>query len=276
MQASNRAVLVALAVGVVAPAARAELPGVDTFDTYTTQAEFEAVWPGISATGPGLLSNAQSVTAPNSVHIPSEGAAATRRSRDTFDETGTIGVGDKIIWSFDFYDEAPTAIFRNFSNLQDSTAPSATNQLISMGINNNQTLAANGGARYMARILGYTPEDVGGASGSYFKLNDFEGTGTRSLGWHNLRVELTTDDGASTDYAFYVDDALAETVDNVGTAASIRSFDNITIGSGISSANGAYYDNMRLQFVPVPEPTAVAFGALAATGLLARRRRSHQ
>ena len=69
-------------------------------------------------------------------------------------------------------------------------------------------------------------------AGAYFKLNDF-GVTARSTGWHNLKVVMSTDDGLSTDYEFYVDNVFAERVSNVGTAASIRSYDNITIGSGL-------------------------------------------
>ena len=118
----------------------------------------------------------------------------------------------------------------------------------------------------MARILGYLPAtgaDLDGGpnetqtansgvnnSGMYFKLNDFGAAGLRSAGWHNLKVVLTTDDGLSTDYEFYVDNVLAERVSNIGTAATLRSYDNIRIGSGVSSTQAAYYDNMSVEFIP--------------------------
>ena len=135
----------------------------------------------------------------------------------------------------------------------------------------------------MARILGYDPttgadpdggpaESVAG-SGAYFKLNDF-GVGARSLGWHNLKVVISTDDGLSTDYQFFVDSVLAEKVSNVGTAASIRSYDNITLGSGNSNAStDAWFDNQNLQVLPAPEPGSLTILALAAGALLRRRRR---
>jgi len=140
----------------------------------------------------------------------------------------------------------------------------ATNQLVAMGLNNNQTGSNSGGQFYMARILGYTVpttddpdggpvESVGGA-GAFFKLNDF-GVGARTEGWHNLKVELTTDDGLSTDYAFYVDGVLAEKVDNIGTAASIRSYDVLRLGSGNSSTQIAYYDNVKVETFAVTTPT---------------------
>ena len=71
--------------------------------------------------------------------------------------------------------------------------------------------------------------------------------------------------GLSADLAFYADGQLAEKVSKVGTAATLRSYDNITIGSGLSNASTeAYFDNMFLQVASVPEPSV---GALALVGL---------
>jgi hypothetical protein len=64
-----------------------------------------------------------------------------------------------------------------------------------------------------------------------------------------------------------VDNQLAERVSNVGTAASIRSYDVIRIGSGLSNGNTeAFYDNMRLEFIAVPE--AGSFIAMGLVGLI--------
>jgi hypothetical protein len=250
------AALVAVASGL--PAANAAVIINDNFEGYSSQANFEATWVPIGTVAPqsGTWSTAQSSSPTHSVEVLGEAASNNKqRNRRTFTETGTLGIGDQIVWSFDFYDSnAAASPYRQYSNLQDSTAPSATNQLISMGLNNNQTSAANGGNYYMARILGYTPEDTGGSAGSYFKLNDF-GVGLRSTGWHNLKVIMSTDNATSTDYSFYVDNVLAETVDNVGTAASLRSFDNIALGSGLTNGgNAAYYDNVYLEFIPAVPP----------------------
>src|SRR5947207_1369372 len=138
----------------------------DSFDGYANQAAFEAVWPAIGTVAPTscVLSTAQSVSAPNSIQVPGNLTTGQYRNRRSFSETstlassGNLGIGDQVIWSFDFYDSLPTASpARNSCNLQDGTAPSATNQLVSLGFNNNQTGANSGGQFYMARILGYDP-----------------------------------------------------------------------------------------------------------------------
>ncbi|MFT3788463.1 MAG: PEP-CTERM sorting domain-containing protein [Tepidisphaeraceae bacterium] len=267
----------------------------DTFDTYTSQSNFEAMWVPIGTGTPSgaVWSSTQSASSPQSVQVPGNTTATASltqsRNRATFAETSTVGTISPATWitfSVDFYDvgrTASTSPMRNYANLQDGTAPSGTNQLVSLGLNNNQISTDSGGNYFMARILGYSPpaaDPDGGpgetgtlGSGAYFKLND-TGVGLRNAaaGWRNLKVVIGTNDGASTDYLFYVDGVLAETVSNVGSAASIRSYENIVIGSGLSNGNiGAYFDNVSLT-VTTPEPaTLIASGALAAFALIRRR-----
>jgi len=263
----------------------------DDFESYADQAAFQAAWPAIGSDGTapsGLLSTAQASSPTHGIQVPGTLSSNQYRNRRTFAETstlsssGNLGIGDQVIWSFDFYDSnAGASPARNFSNLQDSTAPSSTNQLVAMGLNNNQSSANSGGNFYMARILGYVvpttadpdggaAESVGG-SGAFFKLNDF-GVGTRSTGWHNLKAILSTDDGVGTDYQFFVDGVLAERVNDI---AVLRSYDNIALGSGLSNASvEADFDNMALQYSSVPEPASIV--SLAGFGLfaLAGRRRT--
>jgi hypothetical protein len=250
---------------------------------YADQAAFETAWPAIGTVAPlsTTLDSTRFASGAKSATVPGTATTGQSRNRKTFADTASVNSATSIVWSFDFYDSAPTgAPQRNYSNLQDTTAPTGTNQLVAMGFNNNQSGANSGGQFYMARILGYTvpttADPDGGAtetgtlgSGAFFKLNDF-GVGARSLGWHNLKVIMSTDDSLSTDYAFYVDNVLAERVSNVGTVASMRAFDNIALGSGLSNGStDAGFDNMYLE--TVPEPTTLA--ALGASTLLLGRRR---
>jgi hypothetical protein len=258
--------------------AQAAIILIDNFDGYADQAAFQTAWPAIGTVAPtsGELSTAQASSSPQSIRNAGTTTTGQMRNRRSFGDIPAPAPGNPISWSFDFYDSAPTVSpARNFSNLQDGTAPSATNQLVAMGLNNNQTLANSGGNYYMARILGYSvvttadpdggPAESVSGSGAFFKLNDF-GVGLRSSGWHNLKVLISTDDGLSTDYAFYVDGVLAEFVSNVGTAASIRQYDNIAIGSGLSNASTeVFFDNMRLSVVP--EPASLALVGLMGLGL---------
>jgi hypothetical protein len=257
----------------------------DNFDGYANQAAFEAVWTPIGTVAPlsATLTTDQSVSPANSIRVDGTATSNQQRNRRSFTETGTPSTLTQITFSFDFYDSNGSASpYRQFSNLQDTTAPTATCQLIAMGLNNNQTSANSGGNYYMARILGYvvptTPDPDGGpaesvgGSGAFFKLNDF-GVGLSSTGWHNLKVVISTDDGLSTDFAFYVDGVLAELVSNVGSASTLRSYDNIALGSGLSNAgNAAYFDNMFLSVEVVPEPATWAVGAVGLGLLLLSRR----
>jgi hypothetical protein len=257
----------------------------DDFDHYLDQSDFESTWIPIVSGPPasGNLSSIQSTSAPYSVHNGGTTVNGQARNRRTFGATDPVTIGTQLIWSFDFYDaDGQAQPQRNYANLQSSATPTLTNDLIAMGTNNNQFGTSSGGQYYMARILGYDPgtgpdpdggptESFGG-SGAFFKLNDF-GVGKRSTGWHNLKVILTTDDGLSTDYAFYVDNALAERVSNIGTAASIRQYNNIVLGSGLSNANTeVYFDNMRLESATIPEPASLVLAMLSCLALVAFRK----
>jgi hypothetical protein len=272
------------------PSAQAATMLFDNFDSYADQAAFQAAWPAIGTAAPTSadLSTAQAKSAPKSIEVDGTASGNQQRNQRIFTETGAASLTEKVVWSFDFYDTAPAAPpFRQYSNLQDGTGPAADppGQLVAMGLNNNQGSTASGGNYYMARILGYSvptttdpdggPNESGGGAGAFFKLNDF-GVGLRSAGWHRLKVAISTDDGLSTDYAFYVDGVLAERVSNVGTATGLRSYDVIRLGSGLSNGNNAaYYDNMWVRRVPIPEPATFALAGLGLAGFaLAGRRRS--
>ena len=243
----------------------------DNFDSYANQAAFQAAWPATVGTG-GTLSTLQAASAPNSVNFP----LTAQRNDRTFAESGNPAAGNAITFGFDFYDSSAAASpYRECTSLIDG-AGSASGMLVSLGLNNNQTVANSGGNYYMARILGYTvpttadpnggpAESVGGA-GAFFKLNDY-GVGLRSTGWHNLSVTIT-----DTAFNFYVDGLLAETVAN---AFTLRSYDLVRLGSGISSANEAYFDDV-LVGVNVPEPSTAVLSILGALGLAAwnHRRRT--
>ncbi len=154
----------------------------ETFDGYADQAAFQAAWAPIGTVAPlsGTLSTEQFVSSSKSIKIDGTATNSQQRNRLTFADSGLLAVGNSLTYSFDFYDSNAAANpYRQYSNLQDTTAPSATNQLIAMGLNNNLVSTNDGGNYYMARILGFTPTflpptsgtNPATASGAFFKLN---------------------------------------------------------------------------------------------------------
>jgi uncharacterized protein (TIGR03382 family) len=254
----------------------------DNFDSYD-QASFVAAWKryncsagGVACTGgphtgDATLVQDQVKSAPNSVFFPTAAdAASAKRHQRSFTQTG-VGLTDKLVFSYDLYDSITGNPQRNFSNLHDQFTdanaefgPSGTNQLISIGLNNNQLSGASGGNFYMARILGYTvttdpdpdggPAESGGGlgAGAFFKLNDTVDAPLRSVGWHNLKVEITRNsNGTGTDYTFFVDNILSEKVANVGTAASLRNYDTVVIGTGLTNTVSSFnVDNVHVELNP--------------------------
>lgn len=238
----------------------------DNFDSYADQAAFLAAWPVVGTQPSGILVSTQAVSFANSVSINTGTATAdSQRNGRIFTESGVPSAFSSITFSFDFYDATGTGNpHRSYANLQDTTAPSASGQLISMGLNNNLLAAAQDGNFYMARILGGSAN--GGAVSVYFKLND-AGAPLRSLGWHNLAVTIS-----DVSFAFYVDGILSETVAN---SLTLRSYDNVRIGAGVTSLAPSWFDNVRVEVIPVPEPSIIALGLLGGLGLMfgmARRR----
>lgn len=249
--------LLAVAVAATALLAGRQAPAAllmsDNFDSYADQAAFEASpWNQVGAVAWGTLSTAQSASTPNSINF----ATTAQRAERAFTESGNPSASNIIRFSVDFYDnDAAAAPYRQHHNLQDGTAPSGSGQLISLGLSNNLSSTAEGGNYYMARILGFN-------SSAYFKLNDAAAP-LRSTGWHNLRVDIS-----DTNFTFYVDGVLSRTVPNTYT---LRSYDVVRIGSGLSSTQQSFVDNVLVS--AVPEPASFALAGLAGLAVTALRRR---
>jgi hypothetical protein len=232
----------------------------DNFDSYANQAAFQAAWTTPVGTG-GQLTSTNFVSPGNSIRFDT----AALRNDHTFTESGNPSALNAVSFSFNFYDSnAGASPYRQVSSLIDG-AGSASGQLVSLGLNNNQSSSDGGGNYYMARILGYTvttsPDPDGGSAdsgtlgaGAFFKLNDY-GVGLRSTGWHNLGVTIT-----DTTFSFFVDGVLAESVANTVT---LRSYDSVRIGSGITAANFFGVDDVLVQVNPIPEPGVFGLAALS-------------
>lgn len=251
----------------------------DTFDTYVDgvgapdQTAFQAVWSPIGTVAPisATVTQAQAASAANSIQIDASSTNGQQQNRQSFTETGALNIGDQLVWSFDFRESSFLgAPMRKYAILSDSAA-SNTNQIISLGTNNNQTAAQSGGNYYMARIVGYLPpatdpdggsvNDVNGAAANnWFKLND-AAVGLRSVNaWNNLKVVITKDTAVGLDYYFYINGVLAETISDVGSAASTGvSWDRLTLGPALGNGgNGNYwFDNVKLDLNPFVATTGV-------------------
>jgi len=223
----------------------------ENFDGYADQTAFQAAWTANTTTA--TLSTEQAFSPTQSV----KGLTTTTRNLRTFGEMGTLtGSPDLVIFRIRYYDSAGSAsAYRQYAELDDGTAPSASMQLIALGLSNN--LVSN---NYMARVLGYTPS--GGTSGSFFKLDDV-GAPTRSTGWHKLEARIS-----DTDVKFYVDDVLSKTADT--SALTDRSYDTAKVGSNLTSTQVAYFDDVYVERTPEPATALL----LVTGGLLMRRRRT--
>ncbi len=226
----------------------------DSFDSYADQAAFASAWTPVGQAASGALQSSNWVSASQGVYY---GTTAQRNER-SFTESGTATAFDSITFSFNYFDyDAQASPYRQYANLQDGTSPSSGGQLISLGLNNNLTASADGGNFYMARILGYN-------GNAYFKLND-NSTLLRTTGWHNLAVTIS-----DVDFQFFVDGMLAETVPQTGL--TLRSYDVVRLGSGLSSTNPTFFDDVQVLISQVPEPTIAAFLGLGLCTLIGFRR----
>lgn len=247
----------ACAITTLAGGSRAADLLVDNFDSYANQAAFEAAWAPIGTTG-SLVSDL-SVSSPNSINF----ATTAQRNGRSFTESGNPSPSNIVRFSFDYYDSnAAVQPYRQYVNLQDGASPGSGGQLVSMGLNNNLLSTAGGGNYYMARILGI---DGGEGASNYFKLND-AGAPLRSTGWANLRVDIS-----DTNFQFFVNDTLSKTIANTAT---LRSYDVVRIGSGLSSTTAANIDNVSVSVVPEPAFCALALLGFGVSGLAMRRRMS--
>ena len=98
---------------------------------------------------------------------------------------------------------------------------------------------------------------------NWFILNG-PGAPTRSTGWHELEAVFK-----DTTVDLYVDgvNALSDVTMSYASVAGAITFDRVTVGSGVSSANGAgYYDNVMVQVIP--EPSTVGLSLLGGLSLL--------
>ena len=100
---------------------------------------------------------------------------------------------------------------------------------------------------------------------AFFKLDG--GGVVRSTGWHSLEADI-----GDSSVSYYVDGILSKTVDI--SALTDRSLDTVKIGSNLTSTSAAYFDDVYVERLTVPEPSVLSFGLMGGIWFLARRRKN--
>lgn len=264
MNVRNVAIVLALGCLAFASAANAGVVFFDNFDGYADQAAFNAAWNVGVAGGGGILSTEQAYSPSQS--IKQDLTPGMSSGKDITPVSGSDA--QPLVWSFQFYDSTQAANLRQFATIRDN-APSLA-QLVAIGAYNDTTLTKNlftGASVTAADLNTYYACRVAFAPGPNWFILNTPGVPTRSTGWHELKAVFkdTTAD-------FYVDGILG--MANIAYAASpgALTFDRVTVGSGLSSANGVgYYDDVSVSVIP--EPASIALMGLACLALVAIYRR---
>ena len=231
----------------------------DNFDSYLNQAAFNAAWNVGLAGGGAILSTEQAFSASQSIK---QDLTALASGHDITPVSGSDA--QPLAWSFRFYDSTQTANLRQFATIRDN-AP-ALAQLVALGAYNDTTLTMNrytGLSATAADLNTYYACRVAFAPGPNWFILNGPGTPTRSTGWHQLEAVFK-----DTTVEFFVDGvkALSGLTTSYASAAGAITFDRVTVGSGLSSANGVgYYDDVMVQVIP--EPSSIGLSLLGGVGL---------
>lgn len=248
---------VSLAVG-----ANAQVLFFDNFDSYADQAAFGAAWNVGLVGGGGILSGEQVFSGTQSIK---QDLTAKSSGINFAPVSGSDAA--PVEWSFKFYDSTQEANLRQFATIRDNDPTLA--QLVAIGAYNDTTLTKNlitGDPVTAADLNTFYACRVAFSPGPNWFILNTEGVPTRSTGWHELKAVFS-----DTTVDFYVDGVLGMADIQYAASAGAITFDRLTVGSGLSSANGVgYYDDVKVELIP--EPTTIGLLALGLA-LLARDRR---
>ncbi len=249
------ALLGALAIGALAASASAAILS-DNFDSYATQAQFEAAWPK-TGTYSAFLDTEKWVSSPKAIKTsPTTSSADLGRNYRNFGGNYTPTDAAPLVATFWMYDTAGAT--RQYNEIRDyagsSYADGALAQLYALGIYNSVTAPGEvyDGTKYKARV-------AYGTGVGWFNLNA-PGAPSRSEGWHKFSMVVK-----SNVVEFYVDDILGRSF----SRGTITDFDCFVIGSGLSSAGKAAWTD---DVLVTPEPATLVVLGLGSLLAFSRRR----
>lgn len=258
---NTKSLLTALGVVLISSSLIGQTLFFDDFDSYADQAAMNAVWTlapnALTLSGDQAYSPGQSAFAPGNT-------TAYMMTHDVAPVWGTDA--NPLVWSFQFYDSTQANNLRQFATIRDN-AP-ALAQIVAIGTYNDTSLTKD---RHdldyqvtIADLNTYYAVRVAFSPGPNWLILNGPGAPTRSTGWHELKAVFY-----DTTVEFYIDgvNALSDITLSYASDVGAISFDRLTIGSGLSSANGAaYYDDVSLSIIP--EPSSMVLGLMGGIGCL--------
>lgn len=221
----------------------------ENFNGYANDAALTATWARVNGTATDIGLAADPDPANTHGQCIFEGTVASRL-RYTLGSAVAPSAQNSLVLAFDMYDvNGGTTSGRTYMEIRNSAT---TSGLFDAGIYN--TIPAPGvyvqGA-YQARNLD---------NGGWIQLSN-----VRSVGWHHFELTIAPNTASLT-----IDGNAVPELSNRAWNGGI-SYDWLNLGSAVSSVTGAYFDNISLTLVPVPEPSTLALCVLGGLTLVCRR-----
>jgi len=219
---------------------------VDNFDSYASQAAFEAAWRPWSSNNSSMTLGTTSHSGSNGVRGVAGASGQNRniRNLDSYDMYKGTDLSP-VTFEFWLYDSNSTlpaapAGARNYNEIRAfsgngypsyASASSVTQGIIAMGLYNTPVSDDN----YHVRVY------YGGVN-AWYNMNT-----ARPNGWHKLTAKI-----GGSNIKFYVDDQLDTTV-AFTDLNKVYAFDSVVLGSGLTSGGyDAAFDDLSVAKTPEP------------------------